>query len=70
MVQFENYPSPWAVYSAISTDSLFVCPARRTARWATASGMKAFVYVAVTPPLFRVVGLCLMDLYPAVATYW
>jgi hypothetical protein len=43
--QFANYPSPWAVFSAINTDALFICPARRTARWATAAGLNAFVYV-------------------------
>ncbi len=45
VAQFANYPSPWAVYSAISTDALFICPARRTARWATAAGLNAYVCV-------------------------
>ena len=45
--QYANYPSPWAVFSAINTDSLFICPARRTARWATSAGLSAYVYVCV-----------------------
>ena len=45
--QFADYPTPWAALSAILSDPSFVCPTRRTARWATAAGMPAFAYVNI-----------------------
>ena len=44
----EQYPvsqfeSPWEQYSAIIADFYFLCPARQTARWATAAGMSTYL---------------------------
>ena len=44
----EQYPlnqfeSPWELYSAVLGDYYFVCPARQTARWATAAGMSTYL---------------------------
>jgi hypothetical protein len=54
-LQFPQYPSPWAAYTALQTDYLMGCPARRIARWLAAAGAATFLYSFTHEPVTQLI---------------
>jgi hypothetical protein len=54
-LQFPQYPSPWAAYTALRTDYLMGCPARRIARWLAAAGAATFLYSFTHEPVTQLI---------------